>query len=227
MFVEKKDNCEKVVRRPDSPNAARWRGLNHGDRFRVLAADDHPVIRAAIAGMLANEPRSQGESEMARPWIGGQSNDTLGGSHALCPRPCRGRRTHASNRRCLTHSGSARLIYLPSASTLVSIPSSDRRAQWDRNLRRGRRGEGVPRGGPAPRVSHSAVSQALRRLEERLGVPLVRRTTRSVHPTEAGGSLRVGAAALDEVRAASSRWASSETSRAARCASTPRAPRRR
>jgi len=52
-------------------------------------------------------------------------------------------------------------------------------------------------------VSHSAVSQALRRLEERLGVALVRRTTRSVHLTEAGkrlyGSLRP---ALDEVRAA-------------------------
>jgi DNA-binding transcriptional LysR family regulator len=52
-------------------------------------------------------------------------------------------------------------------------------------------------------VSHSAVSQALRRLEERLGVALVRRSTRSVHLTEAGdrlyGSLRP---ALDEVRAA-------------------------
>src|SRR4051812_24436966 len=52
-------------------------------------------------------------------------------------------------------------------------------------------------------VSHSAVSQTLRRLEERLGVTLVRRTTRSVHLTEAGkrlyGSLRP---ALDEVRAA-------------------------
>ena len=47
------------------------------------------------------------------------------------------------------------------------------------------------------------MSQALRRLEERLGVPLVRRTTRSVHPTEAGeqpyASVRP---ALDEVRAA-------------------------
>ena len=52
-------------------------------------------------------------------------------------------------------------------------------------------------------VSHSAVSQSLRRLEERIGVPLVRRTTRSVHLTEAGerlyGSLRP---ALDDVRAA-------------------------
>ena|SRR5688572_20033504 len=38
-------------------------------------------------------------------------------------------------------------------------------------------------------VSHSAVSKALRRLEERLGVPLVRRTTRSVHLTEAGERL--------------------------------------
>jgi DNA-binding transcriptional LysR family regulator len=52
-------------------------------------------------------------------------------------------------------------------------------------------------------ISHSAVSQTLRRLEDRLGVALVRRTTRSVHLTESGerlyGSLRP---ALDEVRAA-------------------------
>src|SRR5687767_4123457 len=52
-------------------------------------------------------------------------------------------------------------------------------------------------------VSHSAVSQTLRRLEDRLGVALVQRSTRSVRLTEAGerlyGSLRP---ALDEVRAA-------------------------
>jgi DNA-binding transcriptional LysR family regulator len=52
-------------------------------------------------------------------------------------------------------------------------------------------------------VSHSAVSQALRRLEERLGVPLVRRSTRSVHLTEAGERLYASVRpALDEVRAA-------------------------
>ena len=52
-------------------------------------------------------------------------------------------------------------------------------------------------------VSHSAVSQALRRLEERLDVPLVRRTTRSVHLTEAGERLYASVRpALDEVRAA-------------------------
>ena len=52
-------------------------------------------------------------------------------------------------------------------------------------------------------VSHSAVSQALRRLEERVGVALVRRTTRSVHLTEAGEQLYTSVRpALDEVRAA-------------------------
>lgn len=52
-------------------------------------------------------------------------------------------------------------------------------------------------------VSHSAVSQTLRRLEERIGVPLVRRTTRSVNLTEAGERLYASVRpALDEVRAA-------------------------
>jgi DNA-binding transcriptional LysR family regulator len=52
-------------------------------------------------------------------------------------------------------------------------------------------------------VTHSAISQAVRRLEERLGVALVRRTTRSVHLTEAGERLYAALRpALDEIRAA-------------------------
>src|SRR5919199_6885265 len=52
-------------------------------------------------------------------------------------------------------------------------------------------------------VSGSAVSQALRKLEERLGVPLVRRTTRSLHLTDAGERLYgVLGPALADVRAA-------------------------
>ena len=52
-------------------------------------------------------------------------------------------------------------------------------------------------------VSGSAVSQALRRLEERLGLTLVQRTTRSVNLTEAGQRLYASARpALDDLRAA-------------------------
>ena len=52
-------------------------------------------------------------------------------------------------------------------------------------------------------VSHSAVSQSLRRLEERLGVALVQRTTRSVRLSEAGERLYAAVRpALEEVRTA-------------------------
>lgn len=52
-------------------------------------------------------------------------------------------------------------------------------------------------------VTASAVSQAIRRLEGRLGVTLLHRTTRSVHLTEAGERLYTSARpALDELRAA-------------------------
>jgi DNA-binding transcriptional LysR family regulator len=63
--------------------------------------------------------------------------------------------------------------------------------------------KGFRAAGERLRVSGSAVSQALRRLEERLGVTLVRRTTRSVHLTEAGERLFAAARpALDELRGA-------------------------
>src|SRR5512147_338219 len=52
-------------------------------------------------------------------------------------------------------------------------------------------------------VTGSAVSQTLRRLEDRLGVTLVRRTTRSVRLTEAGERLYAAARpALAELRGA-------------------------
>lgn len=52
-------------------------------------------------------------------------------------------------------------------------------------------------------VTRSAVSQAIRRLEEALGVALVRRTTRSVSLTEAGERLKAGIApALADMRSA-------------------------
>ncbi len=52
-------------------------------------------------------------------------------------------------------------------------------------------------------VSGSAVSQALRRFEDRLGVALVQRTTRSVRLTPAGEGLYAAARpALDELKAA-------------------------
>jgi DNA-binding transcriptional LysR family regulator len=52
-------------------------------------------------------------------------------------------------------------------------------------------------------VTSSAVSQALRKLEERLGVALVQRTTRSVHLTEAGERLYAEARpALEQLEAA-------------------------
>ena len=52
-------------------------------------------------------------------------------------------------------------------------------------------------------VTRSAVSQAIRRLEERMGVALFQRTTRSVHLTEAGERLyRSVRPALDDLGAA-------------------------
>lgn len=52
-------------------------------------------------------------------------------------------------------------------------------------------------------MSGSAVSQSIRRLEERVGAPLVRRTTRSVRLTDAGETLYAAArAAYDELQGA-------------------------
>src|SRR5471030_2903966 len=58
-------------------------------------------------------------------------------------------------------------------------------------------------GARASGMSASSLSEAVRRLETRLGVRLLNRTTRSVAPTEAGTRLleRLGPA-LDEVEAA-------------------------
>src|ERR1700761_9086167 len=51
-------------------------------------------------------------------------------------------------------------------------------------------------------VSQSALSHTVRGLEERLGLRLLTRTTRSVAPTEAGERLmRVSAPRLDEIEA--------------------------
>src|SRR5690554_56849 len=58
-------------------------------------------------------------------------------------------------------------------------------------------------------VSRSAVSQTIKRLEERLGTALVRRTTRSVSLTEAGERLHEQVApAIAEMRAATERTGS-------------------
>jgi DNA-binding transcriptional LysR family regulator len=52
-------------------------------------------------------------------------------------------------------------------------------------------------------VSHSALSHTIRQLEERLGLRLLTRTTRSVSPTEAGARLlRNVGPRLDEIEAA-------------------------
>ena len=52
-------------------------------------------------------------------------------------------------------------------------------------------------------VTRSAVSQAIRRLEERMGVALVQRTTRSVNVTEAGERLyQAVRPALDDMNTA-------------------------
>ena len=70
-------------------------------------------------------------------------------------------------------------------------------------VRRGRGGQRLRAAGDRLGISGSAVSQALRRLEKRLGATLVQRTTRSVRLTPAGEKLHAAARqALDELRAA-------------------------
>lgn len=65
------------------------------------------------------------------------------------------------------------------------------------------RAKGFRDAGRASGVSASGLSEAVRRLEARLGVRLLNRTTRSVVPTEAGRRLLARVApALDEVEAA-------------------------
>jgi DNA-binding transcriptional LysR family regulator len=70
-------------------------------------------------------------------------------------------------------------------------------------------------------VSGSAVSHALRRLEERLGVPLVQRTTRSVRLTVAGERLYAAVRpALTRCGRRSPPWGRWRTSRGAPSGST-------
>jgi DNA-binding transcriptional LysR family regulator len=72
-------------------------------------------------------------------------------------------------------------------------------------------------------VSPSTLSEALRRLEARLGLRLLNRTTRSVTPTEAGARLLERLApALREVARAVDAVNSLRDSRWGRCASTCR-----
>lgn len=57
-------------------------------------------------------------------------------------------------------------------------------------------------------MSQSALSHAIKALEERLGVRLLSRTTRSVSTTEAGETLlRSLQPALEDIASASTRWA--------------------
>ena len=69
-------------------------------------------------------------------------------------------------------------------------------------LRRGGAGAELHAGSEELGVSQSALSQTIRNLEDRLGVRLLTRTTRSVAPTEAGERLiRTVAPRFDEIDA--------------------------
>jgi DNA-binding transcriptional LysR family regulator len=74
-------------------------------------------------------------------------------------------------------------------------------------------------------VSPSALSQAIRGLEERVGTRLLHRTTRNVAPTEAGERLLAGVGpALDGLAAALDGARRNGASPAGQCASTASTP---
>ena len=95
-----------------------------------------------------------------------------------------------------------RSIILDDPHGLCGFPDDDG-SRRSRGLHGGGAGAELPRRGGGARRIGLDLSEAVRRLEERLGLRLLNRTTRSVTPTEAGAQLFERLApALGEVEAA-------------------------